>query len=359
MRNFFDAIKRNTPGFLFCVILAWLTLNFESWLKSFGEGSIPYKLVYSYHINWVIIGIFGGMIIRNFLGPKFPAFLLPGISNWARPTIKPGIILMGATLTFKEVVTIGFSGIVMVIICIALVFVTTIFLGKKFNISKRFIYLLSMGNGVCGVSAVIATAPVVKAKPEESIYVISCILIFGVIALLFYPIVGYYFNIPDAVYGAWAATSVHNTAQSIAVGTMYTPANEVSTKVVSAVKLARNSLLPFLVVALGFVMASEMRMEKKTQLPYVKIIAEYFPLFVLGFLALAIWNTFSPFSKSELTIIKKWWMYLTLNGFVGVGLLTDLRVFKIIGGYRPFMVFSLACFILIVVSLLLGYFFFT
>jgi len=298
------------------------------------------------------------MIIRNLLGTRFPEFLIPGISNWARPTIKPGIILMGATLTFKEVVTIGMKGIVMVFACIALVFAATIYLGKKFDISKRFIYLLSMGNGVCGVSAVIATAPVVKAKPEESIYAISCILIFGVIALLLYPFLGYYFHIPDAIYGAWAATSVHNTAQSIAVGTMYTPADEVSTKVVSSIKLARNSLLPFLVVALGFVMASEMKREKKVQIPYMKIIAEYFPLFVLGFFALAIWNTFSPFSKSELSFIKMWWMYLTLNGFVGVGLLTDLRVFRVIGGYKPFIVFTIACVILMIASIVLAYTFF-
>lgn len=352
-------IKRNLPGFLFCVILAWLTLNFETWLKSFGEGSFPYKLVNTYHINWVIIGIFGGMIIRNVLGTKFPEFLIPGISNWARPTIKPGIILMGATLTFKEVVTIGSKGIIMVLACIALVFAATIYLGKKFDIPKRFIYLLSMGNSVCGVSAVVATAPVVKAKPEESIYAISCILIFGVIALILYPFLGYTFHIPDAVYGAWAGTSVHNTAQSIAVGTMYTPMDDVSTKVVSSIKLARNSLLPFMVVALGFVMAAEMRREKKVKIPYMRIMAEYFPLFVLGFFAMAIWNTVSPFSKSQVAFIKTWWMYLTLNGFVGVGLLTDLRVFRVIGGYKPFVVFTIACSILIIVSIVLSYIFFS
>lgn len=356
--NVIGEIKRNLPGLLFCIILAWLTLKFEAWLKSFGAGSLPYKLVTAYHINWVIIGIFGGMIIRNVLGAKFPSYLSPGISNWARPIIKPGIILMGATLTFKEVLLLGAKGIIMVLICLALVFAVTMYLGKIFQIPKRFSYLLSMGNGVCGVSAVIATTPVVKAKPEESIYVISCILVYGVMVLIIYPLIGLSFHIPDGVYGAWAATSVHNTAQAIAVGTMYTPLDDTSAKVVSSIKLARNSLLPFLVVALGFAMAAEVRKERKVKIPYIKIIAEYFPLFVLGFLALAIWNTVSPFSKEQIAFIKKWWMYFTLTGFIGVGLLTDLRMFKVIGGYKPLIVFSIANVILVIAALALAYVFF-
>ncbi len=351
-------IKRNLPGLLLCVILAYLTLNFEAWLQGFGEDTFPYKLVKIYHINWVIIGIFGGIVIRNILGTKFPEFLKHGISNWARPIIKPGIILMGAKLTFLKVVLIGAKGIFMVLICLLFVFIVTLYLGKKFGIPSRFSYMLAMGNGVCGVSAVIATAPVVRAKPGESIYAISCILIFGVIALILYPLIGYSFHIPDAVYGSWAATSVHNTAQAIAVGTMYTPMDDVSAKVVASIKLARNSLLPFLVVALGFLMAAEIRREKKIKIPYIKIIAEYFPLFILGFFGLAIWNTISPFSKFEIAFIKKWWMYFTLTGFIGVGLLTDLRVFRVIGGYKPFTVFTIACVILMIASITLAYVFF-
>jgi uncharacterized integral membrane protein (TIGR00698 family) len=351
-------IRRNLPGFLFCVILAFLTLQFEAWLKGFGEGSFPYKLVKTYHINWVIIGIFGGIVIRNVLGKNFPGFLVPGIGNWARPIIKPGIILMGATLTFNKLIIIGFKGIVIVLVCLTVVFSVTILLGNKLNIPKKFTYLLAMGNGVCGVSAVIATTPVVRAKPEESIYAISCILMYGVIALILYPILGYSFHIPDGVYGAWAGTSVHNTAQAIAVGAMYTPLNDQSAEVSAAIKLARNSLLPFLVVALGFVMARDMRRETAVKIPYLKIIAEYFPVFVLGFFGLAIWNTVSPFSKEQLVFIKKWWMYLTLTGFIGVGLLTDLKVFRAIGGYKPFVVFSVACVILMTVSYSLAYFLF-
>jgi len=348
-------IRRNLPGFLFCVILASLTLQFETWLKGFGEGSFPYKLVKTYHINWVIIGIFGGIIIRNVFGTKFPGFLVPGISNWARPIIKPGIILMGARLTFNQLVVIGFKGIVIVLACMTLVFAVTLILGKKYDIPKGFAYLLGMGNGVCGVSAVIATTPVVRAKPEESICSISCILIYGIIAIIIYPIIGHSFNIPDSIYGAWAATSVHNTAQAIAVGTMYTPIDDVSADVAAAIKLARASLLPFLVIVLGFAMAPDMQSETKVKIPYWRTIAQYFPVFVLGFFALAIWNTVSPFSKDELTFIRKWWMYFTLTGFIGVGLLTDLKVFKAIAGYKPFIVFSIACIILVMVSLILAF----
>ena len=356
--NISGILKRNLPGFFFCVLLSWITLKVEAWLGGFGKGTFPHKLVTLYHINWVIIGIFGGILIRNVLGTKFPEFLKWGISNWARPIIKPGIILMGATLTFGKVVLIGAKGITMVFICLASVFVITLYLGKKFNIPMRFSYLLGMGNGVCGVSAVIATAPVVRAKPEESIYAISCILIYGVVALILYPIIGYSLHMTDAVYGAWAATSVHNTAQAIAVGAMYTPQDETSAQISAAVKLARNSLLPFLVLALGFVMAAEIKKEKKMKIPYLKIIAEYFPLFILGFLALAIWNTVSAFSKNQINFIMTWWKYFTLTGFVGVGLLTDLRVFRTVGGLKPFIVFTAAAVILMLVSVALAYVFF-
>ena len=59
------------------------------------------------------------------------------------------------------------------------------------------ISVLAAGLSICGVSATIAIAPAVKAKNRDMAYSIAVVLMFGLLALLIFPIIGKLFNLSD------------------------------------------------------------------------------------------------------------------------------------------------------------------
>ncbi len=48
-------------------------------------------------------------------------------------------------------------------------------------------YLISIGSTVCGTTAIMATAPVIKANKNEVSYAIANITLFGILSMLIYP----------------------------------------------------------------------------------------------------------------------------------------------------------------------------
>ena len=81
---------------------------------------------------------------------------------------------------------------------------------------------------ICGNSAILALAPIVKAEDRETTYAVSTITLFGLIGVLVLPILGRAMGLADGVFGTWAGLSVNDTAQVVATGFAYSvPAGDV------------------------------------------------------------------------------------------------------------------------------------
>jgi len=82
-------------------------------------------------------------------------------------------------------------------------------------------YLIASGSSICGASAVLATAPVVKAEMHHAAMAVATVTIFGTIAMFIYPIVykaGLLLDFNDLTYGIWTGATVHEVAQVVAAG---------------------------------------------------------------------------------------------------------------------------------------------
>ena len=107
--------------------------------------------------------------------------------------------------------------------------------------------LLGIGTAICGVSAIVATAPVIEAKEEETSLAVATITVFGLLAVLVYPVLGRLWGLSDTFFGTWAGTAVNDTSQVVATGLIYSQkAGETAT----VVKLTRNLFMA--PVILGF-----------------------------------------------------------------------------------------------------------
>ena len=64
------------------------------------------------------------------------------------------------------------------------------------GLTRRLSGLIAVGTSICGVTAIVVVAPLIKANESEVSYSVACITIFGLAAMFFYPVIGYHF-FPD------------------------------------------------------------------------------------------------------------------------------------------------------------------
>jgi len=288
------------------------------------------KVVAGYvpHTEYVIWAIAIGMVIRNTI--SIPKMFLPGIGTYEL-WLKTGIVLMGAKFAFQNILSIGGTGLAMVVIEIALSIAVASYLARRFGLSDRLGSLIGVGVGVCGVSAIIGATGAIGAKQEDASYAIATILIFGAAMVFLYPLLGHLMGMTDAMFGYWAGLAVDNTAECLATGFAY---SEAAGKVTTVVKLCRNALMGLVILFMALHYARRGMTGEVTGKG--RFLWDRFPKFVLGFLALSIIVTLGLLTKDSVTTmvnISKWLFLLT---FAGVGLSTQFSQLK--AGFRPFAV---------------------
>ncbi|MGI8906392.1 MAG: YeiH family protein [Candidatus Sumerlaeaceae bacterium] len=250
------------------------------WPFTVGSGRHP--------LDSAGIAILLGMIIGNFV--RVPSYLQPGIKFAVKKVLPVGIILLGARLNMADLVHVGAAGILLSVVEIALAMFVLIALGKHFGLSKKLAVLLGVGTGVCGGSAILATAPVIDAKEEDVVFSVAVVSLLGTIAMLLYPFIGHLLQMHDRSYGLWSGLTLYQTPQVVAAGFSFSQeAGETAT----IVKLARVCLLAPVVFLLGLWFARQKELTTgpqvhgKKKINYLGLI----PTFVIGLFAVVLLRT--------------------------------------------------------------------
>ena len=303
-------------------------------------------------VSMFLLTIIIGILIRNIV--KLPAWFQPGIKFCMSKLLRLGIILMGIRLSIISVAKIGAVAVIVASLCVLLGIVIALFLAKLFGISSRLGGLIAAGTSICGVSAIVATAPAIKAKEEETAYAISVITIFGLIVTVAYPyLVELVFGFNIAQAGIFIGTAVHETAQVTGAALIYDQmwSPKVISDVAITTKLVRNTFLMFVVplLAMYFAARNKDAFSGESKGGFLK----HFPVFVLGFVAFAIFRSIGDyFTLGENGMFLAWdasswevfWKqvkematFLLAIAISAVGLNTELR--KLIRlSFRPFLV---------------------
>lgn len=312
------------PGVVLAAIVAatgWL-------LHSALSGALKSSL--SAVLFVVMLGVFLGnvFILRM-------AFL-PGIRFCMRQLLRFGIILMGASVMFGEVLRIGGASLLLIFAVIVISFVVAHTLGKLLGTPLRLATLIAGGTAICGGSAIAALTPVIKARDEDFSFAIAMNTLLGTLAVFLLPVIGHFLGLSDVVFGLWAGTAVNDTAQVVAAGQAYSP---MSGDIATIIKLTRNSLMVLIIPLVAFVYINWVggKIGGKN-IPFLTQVKQSIPGFVLGFLAMATLNsiglfswmtTFSGMNISDLLgQITRWSILIAL---AGIGLGTDLFKLRQVG----------------------------
>ena len=330
-------IKRIFPGVTLALIFFLFSQGINNVLaiEIFGTPKSP--------ISTVLIAILLGILMGNAFTPR-PGMMV-GLDFTQQYILKLGIIFLGIRLSFEEFIMFGSIAIPLIISCIVGVLILIKLLIKKVSISSKMSYLIAIGTSVCGATAIVATAPVIKAKKTEIAYAIANITLFGVIAMIIYPYFAeWYFNKDEVKAGLFLGTSIHETSQVAAAGLIYDQQfNSAETlNVATVTKLIRNTFLVIMIPLFAFLYnRGEVKGEKYS-------IFDIFPYFVLGFIGMIlirnlgdqvfsnqnenyqIWVNLIEYAKILATT------FLTM-AMAAVGISINLSELKSMG-YKPFVV---------------------
>jgi len=314
----------------------------------FGNKMLEFQLTY------VAILLLGGMLIRNTIGVA--DVFKPG-AVMARPIIKPGIVLLGGYYVWSNLLKVGLPALILVLIFIFGTVVLVSVLGRKMKEDDGLLGVMAAGAGVCGVSAAVAVAPIVKSKPRDFFYAVGTILLFGTLALFTFPYIGKALGMSEPVFGAWVGTSILNTAQLVAAASWYGHDALLTANIINIVRVG---FIPIVVIyCIWFYIVKDPNAKGQSEkINSWQIIIDKFPLFILGFFAMVTLNEFGFFTKDHQYIFGKQLLKIFFAiGFAGVGLniaFDDLRK----AGGKAFMIglfaASLKAILSAIVIMLLG-----
>ncbi len=238
------------------------------------------------------VALAGGMIVPG-LSPVVWAVLIGaglGFVPWPEriaagmdtyPSwVKVGVVLTGAGVSYASLWAVGSAGALLLAAKLAGGFLIAEGWGRLLGQGRVARRLMGLGTSVCGISAIVTAAPLI-GTPEEAAGPAGAVILWGASCLMLLPGAGHLLAIAPVVFGAMAGLGVDNTAESLATGFAYGPQ---AGAVATALKLTRNSLLGVAVAATGVRRAAG-------DLP--SLLRQTFPLFIVGFLALALLNTLS------------------------------------------------------------------
>ncbi|WP_147820588.1 YeiH family protein [Salidesulfovibrio onnuriiensis] len=286
-------VLETIPGILFIMVLAMgIRWFLEPLVILFSDQMAPllgFKVYKVLNLNYVVLGILVGIVITNSWG--IPKFAASGVKT-ARFVLKMGVILLGARYSFAELAKLGMVSVWMIGFFVLGTVFFVLFLGNLFKQPKSMTGVLSAGMGVCGVSATVACAPVVRARCSEMAYTIGTILGFGILCMFIFPTVGKIVGMNPTQFGAWAGTGILNSAQVAAACLAFNAVDIKTLKVGEIFNITRVLFLPVIVL----VLASWYGKQSGTKLSFKEVVIDKFPIFILGFLLLFAMSSFGLFS---------------------------------------------------------------
>lgn len=291
---------------------------------SFGNKIVQFQLTY------VAVLLLVGMLIRNTL--DIPQVFKAGTIA-ARPIIKPGIVILGAYYLWSDLLKVGAIGLALVVTFVLGTQILISHWARRSKVDEGLAGVMAAGVGVCGVSAAVAVAPVMNAKPRDFFYAIGTILLFGTLALFTFPYIGQALDMSQPVFGAWAGTAILNTAQLVAAASWYGHEALLTANVINIVRVGFIPLIVLWTIYFYVVQPAIAAGGEAQKVNVWQVIKEKFPIFILGFFVIVTMNEYGMFAQSERDILGKELLKLFFAiGFAGVGLNIAFDDLKKAGG---------------------------
>ena len=268
------AVKGIIPSFIVVFAIALLA----QWIAKID-------MVKYYGFEAVFFSVIFGLIIRNVF--HVPEWLKPAIQG--EFFIKIGVVCLGATVLFSDVMKSGAAGLIQAVMVVTIVWFFGYLLARKLKVERATAMTLASGCSICGVSACITAAGVAGTDKKQLSYIISLVLIIVVPMIYLMPWLGKMIvplltdnaAIQSEIIGAWIGGTIDTTS---GVGASSEMAGEVAQKTAIVVKATQNVLIGVVAFFIALYLSSRSEDGKGMSRPSFGIVWEKFPKFILGFI---------------------------------------------------------------------------
>lgn len=338
-----QAVLRRPLKGIFCSLLVIFALS----LGAQVVANIP--IIKEWGLESVFFSVIFGLIVSNIF--RVPDWLKPAIQS--EFYIKIGIVCLGSTILFGEVLKSGVFGLAQALIVVFCVWFFAYRISRKMGVDDEMSTMLASSVSICGVSAAIATAGVIKGDNKKLSYIISLVLVCAIPMMYLMPWIANLIGLNEEVAGAWLGGTIDTTGAVAASGTML---GEAAAQTAIIVKSSQNVLLGIaaFIISLMWTYKGEVHEEK----PTLGVIWDRFPKFVVGFILASLVFSFLldvDCAKSVGKITKGFTNTLFSIAFVCVGLETRFADIFSKENRRPMWAFLTAQGFNIVVTLIVAW----
>ncbi len=328
------------------IFLSLLTIFVLS-LAAQVVANIP--LIKTWGLESVFFSVIFGLIVSNCFGT--PQWLKPAIQS--EFYIKIGIVCLGSTILFGEVMKSGVFGLAQALIVVFTVWFFAFRNSMRMTKDREMSTMIASSVSICGVSAAIATSGVIKGDNKKLSYVISLVLVCAIPMMYIMPWVADLLGLSEEVAGAWLGGTIDTTGAVAASGTML---GETAAQTAIIVKSSQNVLLGVaaFLISLMWTYQGKQYDEK----PTLGVIWDRFPKFVVGFILASLVFSFLmdvESAKAVGKITKGFTNTLFSIAFVCVGLETRFADIFSKENRKPLWAFLLAQGFNIIVTLVVAY----
>ncbi|KOY14872.1 YeiH family protein [Paenibacillus xylanivorans] len=307
-------------------------------------GYLPFLNI----MGQLVIAILLGILYRAIRG--VPMTAQSGISFSGKRLLRFGIILLGLKLNLLDIVHAGYKVVALAAINVTVAIFIVYGLCKWLKIDKRIGLLTACGTAICGAAAVVAIAPQIKAKDEETAVGAATVAILGTIFTLAYTLLYPVLGLSANGYGVFTGATLHEVAHVIAGAA---PGGQAALDMAVIVKLTRVAMLVPIALIIGLWSGRQARGgEQKLSKGRIRWRELPVPWFIFGFLAMSGLNTLGIIPQEMISGLLVLSYMLLAMAMAGLGLGVDIATFRRLGK-KPFLAGLLGSVVLSVIGFVL------
>ena len=288
-------------------------------------------------ISPLTLAIIIGMIVGNTFYPAIATQSEPGVIIARQGLLRLGVVLYGFRLTLQDIGHVGWQGVLIDALMLASTFVLSYQIGTRWlGLDRTVAMLVGAGSAICGAAAVLATAPVVRGKPEQAGVAVAGVVILGTVAMFLYPFL-YDLNlmwrvIPGnaATFGVYIGSTVHEVAQVVAAGRQVGPAAAATAVIAKMVRVMM--LAAFLPLLASWLRARARSASAHGETGEGLDCPVRMPVFALAFIATVLFNSLDLLPAAAVTVVSRLDTWLLASAMAALGLSTHIDTLRRTGG---------------------------
>lgn len=256
-------------------------------------------------ISGIPVSILLGIGINNMV--PLPDIVRPGLKFCTTTVLRAGIVCVGAKLSCFDMVQLGSIGLPLVATSVGAGLVFIPWFANKMGLPPRMGSLMAAGTSICGVTAITALAPAIKADSRETSVAVANVVAFGTLGMLVYPYLAHEILSNSQQIGIFLGTAIHDTSQVLGAAATYKEVfgDELAFQTAAVTKLTRNLGLAAVIPGLTWYSLNQAGSSatpataQPATMSGLATFQKYVPGFVVGFVGMSVARTVCDASISD------------------------------------------------------------